>query len=182
MVIVVILLWFVYFIRRELVRISFIYILTGIQIISVGAFFFLLWATYGGLKHTGYFLPPHSQILLTSTMRMFQPYLIGWVVALVLGFLLWFLFIKRGNSSILDVSDIFWIVLGAGICGWPTIFPLLATIILFTIFGMLVLVILKKRSINDRIVITPFVVPAIVTSLLSSPWVLAWTHLDKIRF
>ncbi len=174
--------WFLHFLKRWPLKMWVFLVALSIQAVSVGAYFFLLWTSYGGLRGEKYFLPPQNQILLTSAMHMLQPYLVGWVAALIIALVLWKIYARSKDQVAFDLTDVYWITLGCGLCSWPGLLPFLALIFAFAVLGMIFLVIIRKRSFHDRLVISPFIVPAAVISLMTNPWVLPWTHLDKIRF
>ncbi len=128
------------------------------------------------------YLPPYSTYIFDHVAHNVVSLLAGWSAAALLMGTLWFIFLKRGRGKMFDVPDLVLVVVGAVAVGWPAVFIFLATTFIFSVAGMLVLVLLRKRSVNDRLVITPFILPSAIVTLFSGQYLLALTHLDKIRF
>ncbi len=113
---------------------------------------------------------------------MVQPLLAGWIAAGIIGLLGYYFFIRRGHEQLFDRRDLWLVVIGCAIVGWPAIFVFLASIFVCSVLVMLFLVIIRKKSMTDRLVVTPCILPAAIITILIGPFVLPLTHLDVIRF
>lgn len=129
-----------------------------------------------------YFYPPYSHDYLSRAFHAFSGIYSGWIAAGVLGAMLYLLFIRIGKENLLDRRDIWLMVLGAVCVGWPGLLVFLGFIFGLSILGMMTLVIMKKKTLHDRLIITPFIVPAAVLTLFTSSYLLTITNLYKIRF
>lgn len=106
----------------------------------------------------------------------------GWISAVLLFSLLYFFFLYKKNETFLDKNDVMIIVLGAAAVGWPAVFVFLALVFVLSVLAMLALVVLKKKTLADRLVITPYIIPAAVLTLIFGNYLLQITHLNVIRF
>lgn len=129
-----------------------------------------------------FLLPPHSTILWRHASTDVTALVTGWIFALVLLVVLWRYCIIRRRGELLDGVDIALLVLGAAAVGWPAVFIFLVLVFAVTVIGMLILVLLRRRAITDRFVITPFILPAAILTLLFHAWLLRLTHLGRIGF
>lgn len=127
-------------------------------------------------------LPPHNQYLLTEAISGLQPIIVGAIHSAIWFALLWFIFLRRGKGMMLDVQDVQLLVLGLLAVGWPAGLIFLAATFLLAVVGMIGLVIVRKKKLNDRLVITPYIIPAAILTLFFGSWAMRLTHLDKIRF
>lgn len=125
---------------------------------------------------------PHSTFLVDQMTRNVTSLLAGWGAAALLMYIMWFIFLKRGHGGMFDALDLVLLTVGAIAVGWPAVLILLLVIFCLAILGMFVLVLLKKKSLNDRLIITPYIIPSAILTLVLGAYPLAWTHLDKIRF
>lgn len=114
--------------------------------------------------------------------RYMQGIVVGWFLAASLGVLSWYLFLKRGRGSLLDADDIFLLLIGTAAIGWPGVFVFLALLFALSILFMLGLVLLRKKSLSDRLVITPYIIPTAIITLIFQTELLVFTHLYVIRF
>jgi len=129
-----------------------------------------------------YFSSWNNSFFLTKISQNLTSLTVGWIAGAVVLVLLGFTFLKRKKEEVLDRYDILAIFLGAVIVGWPDVLVFLATIFALSLISMIILVIMRKKSLNDRLVITPFIFPSAIITLWVGPYLLALTHLDKIRF
>lgn len=93
-----------------------------------------------------------------------------------------FLFIKKTDQEVLDAFDGFLISFGLLVLGWPNFLLFLLLLILLAVLGSLIAVIAKKKSLNDRFVITPYIPLAFLAILWFGPYLASLTTLSKIRF
>lgn len=180
----IVLVWFVFFIRRG-----------GARQNHLKVFFFILSLQF--LAHAfsttrlgfqihdqlGFHaLPPYNQYFLTQAIGGVQTLAVGAIHAAIWLLILWYFFLYRGKGVLLDVVDAQLIILSLVAVGWPAGLVFLACNFALAVIGMIVLVVLRKKSLTDRLVITPYIIPAAILTLFLGHYVLAWTHLDKIRF
>ncbi len=124
----------------------------------------------------------HSTYFVGQVWSLFQTLLAGWISAAILGWFAYIIFIRIGREQMFDRQDVWLAVIGAAIVGWPGILIFLAITFVLAVVAMLGLVIFRKKKVSDRLVITPYIFPAVIVTLLAGPYLLALTHLDKIRF
>lgn len=65
--------------------------------------------------------------------------------------------------------------------GWPAVFIFLGLVFILAVLWMLVLVLLRRRTLQDRLEVAPAIVPAAVITFLLRTDLLAWTGLAVIR-
>jgi hypothetical protein len=131
--------------------------------------------TQGLLWPKSNFLIPHVQTDIISL-------LVGWgASSAILLFLGWF-FVRRGKGKMLDASDVAQLFIASVAVGWPTIFIVYGMIFVLAVVMMIGAVLLRKKSLNDRLIITPAILPATIITLLVQDRLLALTHLAKIGF
>lgn len=82
----------------------------------------------------------------------------------------------------LDVRDVQLLVLGLVATGWPAGLIFLAGVFALSVIGMITLVTLRKKKVTDRLIVTPYIIPAAIMTLIFKAWLLDWTGLIKIRF
>ncbi len=169
--------------RRDTVAHNKKYIL-GILAVGVAAHLYtVIIVGYKIYYQLGYqALPPYNQYLLTEAQSGIVTMIVAVLHAALWFFFLWYLFLRRGKGAMLDVQDVQLLVLGLLAVGWPAGLIFLATTFLLAVVGMIGLVILKKKSVNDRLIITPYIIPAAILTLFFGSWAMRLTHLDKIRF
>ena len=128
------------------------------------------------------FLGQHSSDLWQLRMvRTATAMAVNWAFTAGVGLVLWGLFVKRGRSQIMDQNDVLLFTLGGLITGWPAGLLFLGMTFVLAIVWMVALVILKKKTMADRLVVTPVIAPAALITLLFSPILLQWTGLFVIR-
>ncbi len=140
------------------------------------------WVTLAGDDIASKLLPPHSLFYLAKVQTTVTSLAIGWVAALLLFWFLRRFFLVRHQGNFLDHADAALLTIGAGAVGWPSIFPFLAIVFILSVVFMIVLVIIRRRSVTDRLVITPAIIPAAIIVLIWQGWLLTITHLIKIGF
>ncbi len=126
-------------------------------------------------------LPPQGTYYLGLMQGEIQALTAGWVFAVILLIALYWIFLRRPQSPI-DRTDAMLLVLGVGAVGWPAGLIFFAVVFLLAVFGMVWLVLRKKKTLADRLIITPFIFPAMIVTLLLRVQFLDWSRLEKIRF
>lgn len=157
-------------------------LVAAVQIFVTLIFGLLVWYRVLHGAYPQAYLPPHGTYFFDQLARNVTPLLAGWVISGAVMALLLYVFVKRGGSLMLDQHDVLLITIGAAATGWPGVFIFLATLFALAVIGMIVLVIFRKKSIQDRLIVTPYVLPAAILTVLFGSYPAAWTHLDKIRF
>ena len=128
-----------------------------------------------------FLLPSHSDFYWTKVTQLIVSANISAVLALIFSFFI-FLFIKKTRQEILDAFDGFLISFSLLVLGWPNFLLFLFILILLTVLGSIVSVIAKKKSINERFVITPYIPLAFLLVLWFGSSLATITTLYKIRF
>lgn len=126
-------------------------------------------------------LPPQGTYYLGLMQGEIQALTAGWAFAVILLIALYWIFLRRPQSPI-DRTDAMLLVLGVGVVGWPAGLIFFAVVFLLAILGMIWLVLRKKKTLADRLIITPFIFPAMIVTLLLRVQFLDWSRLEKIRF
>jgi hypothetical protein len=127
-------------------------------------------------------LPPQSQIVLIRMQQSFQTIAAGWVAAGVLLLLLHLGQRRLRARSILSPEDIALITVSSAAMGWPLVLPFLGILFLFSAVGLATLVVLRKRTMADRLDVSPFILPAAIAAFTAQRWLLDMTHLGRISF
>lgn len=126
-------------------------------------------------------LPPHSTFFLQQVGAYMSNVVSGIIAsAVVLMFGLWLVHKQRATQF--GVDD--WLLLSIGtlVVGWPAVLPFLALVIFMSMIGLIIQILLRKKSLTDRLIITPYIMPAAIVTLAAKAQILVLTHLDKIRF
>ncbi|MBI5466701.1 MAG: hypothetical protein HY975_00590 [Candidatus Kerfeldbacteria bacterium] len=153
-----------------------------IQLLVIATFAFDYWDRLVSAPYLA-FLTAHNSPFFTGTIwHQYQTMLAGWAFTAVLFIACWYYFLKRKHGVLLDEFDVFLLVVGAAVVGWPSALVFLAAVFALTVLGMVILVLLRKRSVHDRLIVTPFILPAAMLTILYGDWLLLWTYLVKIRF
>lgn len=128
-----------------------------------------------------FLLPPHSTFYYQQFGAAFSEILSAFIAATVV-LVLGIFFVRKQRVTQFGADDWLCLSIGTLAVGWPAALPFLAVVILLSIFGLIMQILVKKKTLADRLIITPYIMPAaILTLVLKSP-LLALTHLDKIRF
>lgn len=112
-----------------------------------------------------YFLPPYSDYIFVSIKRDLVDIFTTIFISLIIS-LAFFLIAKRSQQKVLDYYDVGLIFLGGLIVGWSNIVVYLASIFILTTIGYLGLLIFRKIKSSERIKITPFIILAIIFTLV----------------
>ncbi len=161
------------------------WIVSGLATWQLGSLVYVYvrwWTKLAADDVTSKLLPPHSLFYLSKVQTEITSLAIGWLVALVLFWFLKKFFLDRHHGSFLDGTDAALLTLGTAAVGWPTIFPFLAAVFVFAVVIMIGLVIVRKRTVHDRLVITHAIIPAAIAVLMTESWILSVTKLGKIGF
>lgn len=153
-----------------------------VQLLHVGLYVLLMWMGFKQSSDGVAFLPSHSQFLLIRAAQSVTSVLAGWIFAFIQLVVLWYVFVRRGRQEVLDGLDVMMLTIGSAAVGWPEAIIFLGLTFLLATLWLIILVIFRKKTMFDRLVISQVILPAILLTLASSKWLLFWTHLDKIRF
>lgn len=140
------------------------------------------WYYLSELKYAAAYLPPHSQFFLRQAQAGLTNYLAGLAGAAGLLGAGWYVFIRRLRGEFLDGDDLMLLVIGALAVGWPAVLVFLAVTFALSVFGLLGLIVIRRKTIHDRLIITPYIIPAAILTLIFRVPLLEFTHLIKIRF
>lgn len=159
-----------------------LWVLAGIQVFAwAGWWLVRVWIVPEDVL-APYLLPPANQLILQKMIQGLVAILSGWAAGLALFFLLRWLSVKVFRPGLFQPQDLVLVTIGSVAVGWPAVLVFLAATFCLTIIGMIGLVILRRKTVNDRLVISPFIIPAAILTLVFKVQLLALTHLDKIRF
>lgn len=139
------------------------------------------WWYYQSTPYGRNFLPPQSNYFY-SQLGVALSNVISGVIATAIILTLGLLLVRKQKMSQFGTDD--WLLLSIGTLavGWPAVLPFLAIVIVLSILGLIIQILLKKKTLSDRLIITPYIMPAAIITLATKAQVLALTHLDKIRF
>lgn len=159
-----------------------IWLIAAAQIIATFWYGWVLWSSL-----SIYFPDSHGQILwqplyLTQLQYTLKVILFGWLTAAILGYLLILIFIRRLRGAFIDRDDILLIIIATSAVGWPSVFIFLGLCFVLSVSALILLVLLKKRHLTERLVITPYIIPAALLALLLQSWLLRTTSLWRLQF
>lgn len=103
----------------------------------------------------------------------------GFATVLTLLFV-WLWRAKRG--MVIDGADITLLTLGMLTVQWPNMLIMLLLLFVLVLLMQIVLVAFKKRTINDRLIITPAIPLAVILTFLYGNYLAQLTGLGVIRF
>ena len=158
-----------------------VWLILMIQVLVIVVSFVDRYVGLGGEKLGPYLLPPKNPFLIASAFRQLQTVLAGWVVTLFF-FLLMSFSQRRFPKRLVLETDLAMFLLGLGAVGWPANLIFLALTFFITAVGMSILLLFRRRNLQDRLVISPFIIVATLLTLALKPWLLSITHLSSIRF
>lgn len=126
-------------------------------------------------------LPPHS-LYFYQQLGVALSNMISGIIAAACILVFGLVSTRSGRLSQFGADDWMALTLGTLAVGWPAVLPFLAIVVLLSILGLITQIVLRKKTLADRLILTPYILPgAIITLIIKSP-VLTFTHLDKIRF
>lgn len=160
-------------------------ILLAIFLVQVSAFIAYAVLLYRSLisAEIGKYLFSWNNEFYLHRLAIYVTTVVAGNIAAALVFLgTWFIFIQRGQERLLDRTDAVILTASAVAVGWPGILLLLGGVFITSLIGLLILIALRKKTIHDGLVITPYILPTAVVILVVQNYLLAITHLDKIRF
>lgn len=185
MIIVLLLVWWRQhrMLSRTVIRWRWVFfILASIHMLFVAGHGLDLWRAYSKNTILRPLLPPHSRFLYNVLWRDTQTMLVGWVSGFVLYAVLNWFFLRRHQGAFLDREDALLICLTTVIVGWPGVLILLAAIFLLSVLGLILKILFRRKKLTDRIVITPYIIPAAILIIVFKDYLLNLTHLTVIRF
>jgi hypothetical protein len=128
-----------------------------------------------------YFLPPYSNHYYQLIQRVITDYLVAILTGLGTGLIFCGL-MKITRGLVLDIQDAGLLVFGSLISSWPEVFIFLFFVFALVVIVNLFLIIIRKRTVNDRFIITPFIPVAIILTIFLGSYLSQLTGLFKIRF
>jgi hypothetical protein len=153
-----------------------------IQAVALGLYGLLLWRWFHADPYRLVRIQANQAYFTIQLMSPVFALVATWLTALAAGFALVKIFIQRTKSAFLDLTDVALLVVGMAMVGWPSAFIFLAAVFVLSVAAMLVLVMIRKKKVTDRLVITPYIIPAAIAVLLCRDWLLHITYLWKINF
>jgi|GEM_PF-2429500 len=122
------------------------------------------------------------EILTRQLLYQMYQLVMGWVISGIGFFVLNWFFLKRHRGLMLDVLDIQRLVIGMIIVGWPRIPIYIALVFILSVLGMIGLLIFRRKKLSDRLIITPYIIPAAIVTLILGQRVLEVTRLWMLSF
>ena len=173
-----------YLVRKErnytFVKAGFlIFLMTNVLALAAWAFNQYLGLSLDPLGR--YYLPPYSGYLFEKITGHINSAVISALIAFAF-YLVIFAFARKTREEIIDAFDTVLIGLGLLIIGWPNLFIFLGLIFAFTLLGGLLTVIIKRRGLTTRFIITPYLPLAFLITLWFGPYLSSFIGLDKISF
>lgn len=156
--------------------------LFGVQIISLVLYYSAWWHRLASNPLTKNLLWPKSDYLVRHVMTDMTSLIAGWGIGVLLLLVCGWFFLRRGGGKLLDGTDIGLLFFASVAVGWPSFLIVLGMVFILAIVWMIVLVILRKKTVQDRLVISPVIIPAAVLTLVFQSQLLMLTHLEKIGF
>jgi hypothetical protein len=180
---VCLLLIFEYFRKKEISK-KMVYACFIIFLIIMAVNLFLYsFIQYSDLKNgslSKYFLPPYSNYYLNLLEKSITGYAVRLLTGLAVGFLFWFL-VRLTKGLVLDIQDVGLLVFGSLIAGWPDVFIFLFFVFVPVVLCNLFLIIIRKKTVHDRFIITPFIPVAIIITIFFGGYLSQLTGLFNIR-
>lgn len=168
--------------RQHRWRITILILLGAYHVISMVVYGFMFWHTLSTSTQFGLLASFHEPLFASAVTRKIQYLLAGWLAALVLGIVLGAVVHRQKGQGWIDQSDIFLLVLSTAIVGWPNVLYFLAITFILALLWLIVLIIARRRTIHDRLVITPAIIPAALVSIFFQDWFNHFINLQRIRF
>lgn len=147
-----------------------------------GLYGIALWSYFAKTSAAAAFLPPSSVFLYQQVSRLVTAHLSYLVVAAIILFSSWYIFVIRGRQLMADINDVVLLSLMTMIVGWPSALILFAIIFFVIIVITLARLVLGKTTLQSRMSITEAIIPSTIITLIFQNSLLAITHLEKIRF
>lgn len=138
------------------------------------------WQTWKGLAKLGN-NGVVANIVLNFTVRGLVEFIMFGVVAVIVFFLIFKIRHARKEVSFMTEREVLMLTANSMIVGWPGIFIFLALTFVFSLVWMILLVILRRRTLQDRIEIGPAIIPAALVSFVFRTELLQFTGLFVIR-
>lgn len=106
---------------------------------------------------------------------------VGWVIAAGVMSLLVTLIRTRGVSHI-DDTDALLVSISFGLISWPLGIAYLGMIFVVAVIAFIGLMIVGKKKPTDRLIVTPYFIPAAIITLIFGNWLLHIMWLDRLSF
>lgn len=159
-----------------------IYTVLGIQVASYIIYYSLWWHQLANDPVQKHLLWPESDYMLRQLLIHISSLVAGWLSSLAVLLTLWYYFIKRGKGLMLDGADVARFVVATLVTGWPSFLFVFALSFVLGVLWMLAQVLAQKKTLQDRLVITPAILPAAIIALVFQSQLLGFSHLEKIAF
>jgi hypothetical protein len=140
------------------------------------------WNRLAGNPVTKRLLWPTSDYLVRHAMVDITSLIAGWGAGVVLLLGCGWFFLRRGGGKMLDGMDVGLLFFASVAVGWPSFLIVLGMTFVLAIVWMVFLVIIRKKTLQDRLIISPVIIPAALITLIFQERLLTLTHLVKIGF
>ena len=177
-------LWLIFeYLRKKEIKKRTVYfcLIAFLAVLAINLFTdsLLLYKNYQAGDFTKYYLPPYSNFYYLKIERIITSSLVNILTGLVVGIIFW-LIMKITRGLLLDKQEVGLLVFGALIVGWPNAFIFLFFVFALVVVCNLLLIIIRRKSVNDRFIITPFIPVAIILTILLGNYLSHLTNLFKI--
>lgn len=156
--------------------------LFGVQIGSLILYYSAWWYRLAGNPVTKGLLWPQSDYLVRHAMVDLTSLIAGWGVGVILLLVCGWFFLRRGGGKMLDGMDAGLLFFASVAVGWPSFLIVLGMTFVLAMLWMMLLVIIRKKTLHDRLVISPVIIPAAILTLIFQEQLLTLTHLANIGF
>jgi hypothetical protein len=129
-----------------------------------------------------YYVPPKGVYFFQQVTRHGVTLLAALLVAGVVYWLCDLIFIRRGKELMLDRRDVLLLTLATAGIGWPGVFIYFFIVLALSVVWMIAQIIARRKSMSDRLIITPMIAPAALITFAFKTSLLLGTYLYKIQF
>lgn len=138
-------------------------IISFIQVLTINILIYISWKNDRFFRHL---LPPESNYLFENYWQYdFMSYLTTIIISVLIGYAL-LLVSKKSQEKYLKTEEVLLIFLGCLIVGWSNIIVFVFSIFIFNLLGYLLLLAIKKIKNGDILYPTPYILLAIIFTLL----------------
>ncbi len=152
-------------------------ILFFLRVVFVAILTNRLWSRSSGVEK--YWTIHYSNKVYLEAIGLMKSLGVSLAIGVVLLVIL--LHIQKRRAYLFSKEDAWLLVFGVLISGWPNFFIFLALVFFFTVFFKLFMVMARKEKISDRIIITPAIPVAVITTIFFGAQFAVWTGLHAIR-
>lgn len=161
---------FYYYIKNKFIKQNLLYkliilwpVITFVQLLIINLLLYFSWKNNQLLRHL---LPPESNYLFDNFWQYdFMGYLTTIIISTLLGSAL-LLAAKKSPKRYLKNEEVLLVFLGCLIVSWSNIIVFIFCLFIFNLLGYLFLLVMKKLKNGDMLYPTPFILLAIIFTLL----------------